>query len=91
MSLGNLSAVVKIDEMEPEMKDFAIETAINAISGKSTEKEIASHIKKIFEDRYQPHWHCIVGRHFGAHVTFEARNYIYFYIGPIGILLFKSA
>ena len=91
MAQHNLNAVIKICEMEQEMKDFAIETGIYATQAKSTEQEISSYIKKVFEERFQPSWHCIVGRNFGAHVTFEARNYIYFYIGQMGVLLFKSA
>ena len=91
MAQHNLNAVIKICEMDQEMKDFAIETGIQATQAKSTEQEIASYIKKIFEERFQPNWHCIVGRNFGAHVTFEAKNYIYFYIGQMGVLLFKSA
>ena len=91
MAQHNLNAVIKICEMEQEMKDFAVETGIYATQTKSTEQEISSYIKKVFEERFQPSWHCIVGRNFGAHVTFEARNYIYFYIGQMGVLLFKSA
>ena len=78
-------------EMDQEMQGYAIETGIRAAQDKSTEQEIASYIKKTFEEKYQPNWHCIVGRNFGAHVTFEAKNYIYFYIGQMGVLLFKSA
>lgn len=48
-------------------------------------------MKAAFESRYLPTWHCIVGRNFGAFVTHESRNYCYFYIGQMGILIFKSA
>ena len=33
------------------------------------EKDIAQHIKKTFDDRKGPTWHCIVGRNFGSFVT----------------------
>lgn len=33
------------------------------------EKDIAQHIKKTFDDRKGPTWHCIVGRNFGSYVT----------------------
>lgn len=91
MAQHTLTAVIKICEMDQEMQGYAIETGIRAAQDKSTEQEIASYIKKTFEEKYQPNWHCIVGRNFGAHVTFEAKNYIYFYIGQMGVLLFKSA
>mmetsp|Transcript_9409 Transcript_9409/g.14011 ORF Transcript_9409/g.14011 Transcript_9409/m.14011 type:complete len:90 (+) Transcript_9409:172-441(+) len=83
--------IIKIDEMEETMREFAKETALTAIQNKSTEKEIATYIKEVFERHYQTDWHCIVGRHFGAQVTFEAKHYIYMYVGQTGILLFKSA
>lgn len=35
-------------------------------------------------------WHCIVGRNFGSYVTHETKNFIYFYLGQVAILLFKS-
>ena len=67
--------------------------------------------------RYNPTWHCIVGRNFGSYVTHETRctevplvqciayvsktvvniccnptirHFIYFYLGQVAVLLFKS-
>ncbi|CAB4394070.1 unnamed protein product [Rhizophagus irregularis] len=40
--------------------------------------------------RHGTTWHCIVGRNFGSYVTHETKHFIYFYIGNIAILLFKS-
>ena len=34
--------------------------------------------------------HCIVGRNFGSYVTHESKHFVYFYIGQIAVLLFKS-
>ena len=34
-------------------------------------KDIAMVIKRKFDDKYNPSWHCIVGRTFGSYVTFE--------------------
>lgn len=31
------------------------------------EKDIASFIKKEFDRKHSPTWHCIVGRNFGEH------------------------
>ncbi|KAF6215626.1 hypothetical protein GE061_010382 [Apolygus lucorum] len=52
--------------------------------------DIAAHIKKEFDKKYNPTWHCIVGRNFGSYVTHETRHFIYFYLGQVAILLFKS-
>ncbi|KOB65614.1 Cytoplasmic dynein light chain 2 [Operophtera brumata] len=45
---------------------------------------------KEFDKKYNPTWHCIVGRNFGSYVTHETRHFIYFYLGQVAILLFKS-
>jgi Dynein light chain type 1 len=34
--------------------------------------------------------HVIVGRNFGSYVTHETKHFIYFYLGQVAILLFKS-
>lgn len=47
-------------------------------------------IKKEFDKKYGPTFHCIVGRNFGSYVTHESRHFIYFYLGQVAILLFKS-
>ena len=54
------------------------------------EKDIAAYIKKEFDKKYNPTWHCIVGRNFGSYVTHETKHFIYFYLGQVAILLFKS-
>ena len=50
----------------------------------------AAFIKNEFDRRYNPTWHCIVGRNFGSTVTHESKHFIYFYLGQVAILLFKS-
>lgn len=83
--------VVKSTDMEQEMLDFAITTVQNAYERFNTEKEIAQEMKRAFEAAYTPIWHCIVGRLFSSYVTHEAKHYLYFYIGQMGVMIFKSA
>jgi dynein light chain LC8-type len=45
------------------------------------EKDIASFIRREFEAKYNPTWHCIVGRNFGSFITHETKHFIYFYTG----------
>lgn len=47
-------------------------------------------IKKEFDKKYGPTFHCIVGRNFGSYVTHETKHFIYFYLGQVAVLLFKS-
>ena len=43
-----------------------------------------------FDKKYGPTWHAVVGRNFGSYVTHETKNFIYFYLGQVAVLLFKS-
>ena len=88
MTLGK--PVIKNVEMEDEMRDFAIGQAIDALEKASTERDVASLLKKNFEEKYESVWHCIVGRNFGGYVTHEVGRYIYFYIGQKGFLIFST-
>lgn len=83
-------ATVKIVDMSKDMENFAILCAQEGAEKYNTEKDIASHIKKEFDRKYTPTWHCFVGRNFGSFVTHETHHYIYFYLGQIGVMIFKS-
>lgn len=69
---------------------IAIDSMILLISIGFDFQDIAAFIKKEFDKKYNPTWHCIVGRNFGSYVTHETRHFIYFYLGQVAILLFKS-
>ncbi|KAL1239731.1 Dynein light chain 1,cytoplasmic [Trichinella pseudospiralis] len=83
-------AVIKNSDMSEEMQAHAIECAQKAMENCNIEKDIASYIKKEFDKRWSPTWHCVVGRNFGSYVTHETKNFIYFYLGQVAILLFRS-
>ncbi|CAG5091328.1 Oidioi.mRNA.OKI2018_I69.PAR.g12975.t1.cds [Oikopleura dioica] len=83
-------AVIKNADMSEDMQADVVECASQALDKYNIEKDIAAFIKKEFDKRYSPTWHCIVGRNFGSYVTHETKNFIYFYLGSVAILLFKS-
>nr|CDS16764.1 dynein light chain [Echinococcus granulosus] len=83
-------AIVKNTDMSEEMQQRAIECAEEALDRYNIEKDIAAHIKKLFDKEFSPTWHCVVGRNFGSYVTHEENKFIYFYLGHIAILLYKS-
>ncbi|VDL49917.1 unnamed protein product [Hymenolepis diminuta] len=83
-------AVVKNADMTEEMQQRAVDCAREAMDKFNIEKDIAAHIKKEFDRHYNPTWHCIVGRNFGSYVTHETKHFIYFYMGQVAVLLFKS-
>lgn len=74
----------------PPTQQDAIDVAQQALEKYTVEKDIAAYIKKEFDKKHNPTWHCIVGRNFGSYVTHETRHFIYFYLGQVAILLFKS-
>ncbi|KAF0982563.1 hypothetical protein C9374_003699 [Naegleria lovaniensis] len=83
-------AVIKNADMEENMQRDAVDIASQALDKFNIEKDIAAHIKKEFDKKYNPTWHCVVGRNFGSYVTHETKHFIYFYLGQVAVLLFKS-
>ncbi len=54
---------------------------------------MANYIKRNLEEKYRDKdvcWHVIVGRHFGGFLTYQEKNYTYFYIGQVGFLIFAT-
>lgn len=47
---------------------------LQALEKYNIEKDIAAYIKKEFDKKYGPTWHCIVGRNFGAAARREGRS-----------------
>uniref|UniRef100_A0A914LJ02 Dynein light chain n=1 Tax=Meloidogyne incognita TaxID=6306 RepID=A0A914LJ02_MELIC len=100
--MGDRKAVIKNADMTEEMQTEAIDCATQALESNekkffeilnfryNIEKDIAAYIKKEFDKKFNPTWHCIVGRNFGSYVTHETKHFIYFYLGQVAILLFKS-
>ncbi|KAF8534828.1 dynein light chain type 1-domain-containing protein [Trichophaea hybrida] len=77
--------------MSDEMSLAAQEVAKKAMKENNVEKDIAQMIKKDFDQKYGNTWHCIVGRNFGSFVTHETKHFIYFYVGNLAVLLYKTA
>lgn len=44
---------------------MASDGSVQALEKYNVEKDIAAFIKKEFDKKYNPTWHCIVGRNFG--------------------------
>jgi dynein light chain LC8-type len=80
-------AVVRINEMPPEMAEEAFIHGMDALETQFNESDMAAYVKEKFEEQYGGLWHCFVGRNFGAFVTHEENKIIYFYIQQTGFLL----
>jgi len=82
--------VVKALDMVEEVKEHAISAAKEALAEYKLERDVAKQVKQIFDKKYEPTWHCIVGKSFGSFVTHETNCFIYFYVDDIAFLLWKS-
>mmetsp|Transcript_78271 Transcript_78271/g.155115 ORF Transcript_78271/g.155115 Transcript_78271/m.155115 type:complete len:90 (-) Transcript_78271:137-406(-) len=88
--MGDRKAEIKTVDMAQPLQEEAIELAREAMDRFNTERDIANHIKKELDKRHTPFWHVIVGRNFGSYVTHETKQYLYFYLGQLAILIFKA-
>ncbi|XP_006835839.1 PREDICTED: dynein light chain 1, cytoplasmic-like [Chrysochloris asiatica] len=75
--------MIKTAHLSEEMQQASIERAMQVLEKHSIDKDIVAHIKKEFDKKYNPTWHCIVWTH-------ETKHFIYFYLRQVAILLFKS-
>ncbi|KAI5809465.1 dynein light chain type 1-domain-containing protein [Pyronema omphalodes] len=89
--VAELKTTVKSVDMAEDMAAAAQEVAKKAMKENNVEKDIAQMIKKEFDAKYGNTWHCIVGRNFGSFVTHETKHFIYFYVGNLAVLLYKTA
>ncbi|KAE9609704.1 hypothetical protein Lal_00006782 [Lupinus albus] len=97
--IETLSSVVKhlqvkvlVSDMPSFMQVHAFRCARRTCDSfdKFSSKHIAHNIKKEFDKAYGPVWHCIVGSSFGSFVTHSTGCFLYFSIGNLYILLFKT-
>eukprot|EP01056_Protomagalhaensia_sp_Gyna25_P001099 Protomagalhaensia_sp_Gyna_25__1098@NODE_1536_length_1757_cov_579_362049_g1247_i0_p2_GENE_NODE_1536_length_1757_cov_579_362049_g1247_i0NODE_1536_length_1757_cov_579_362049_g1247_i0_p2_ORF_typecomplete_len117_score20_65Dynein_light/PF01221_18/6_3e27PEPutilisers_N/PF05524_13/0_1_NODE_1536_length_1757_cov_579_362049_g1247_i012401590 len=89
-SLNRSDVEVRNKDMSDEHLEAAIDLACEAVATFKTELEVAEFIKQNFDVRFGPKWHCVVGRHFASHVSYEPNHYVYLKVGREVILLFKS-
>lgn len=89
-------AVVKLsgfDKESPEemrMQETIISCAQYSLEHFNGEKDMSSYIKQELDRRFMPTWHVAVGRSFGGCASHEARRFLYFYIGQMGFMVFKT-
>ena len=83
-------AVIKSTDMSEEMQQAAVDCTCQAMDRYNVEKDIAAFVKKEFDKKFNPTWHCIIGRNFGSYVTHETKHFVYLYLGQVAVLLFKS-
>ena len=86
--------VIKNTDMSEEMQATVFKIATEAPEQYNFEKDIAAYVKREFEKEtgasWNSPWNCIAGKDFGASVAHEKGKFIYFYIGYMAFMLFKT-
>lgn len=88
--MGDRQVTIQSAEMSEEMQKIVIDYSIRAIQKYRMEKDIAASIKNEFDKKFEPTWHCIVGKKFGSLVSHEPNQFIYFNVGQTAVLLFRA-
>ncbi|CAH8479375.1 unnamed protein product [Heterobilharzia americana] len=88
--INERKAVIKYVEMSKEMQQDAVQSAAIAIDKYHDDKDIALFLKKEFDRKYEPTWHCVIGSKFSSYVTHIKQFCIYFSLEDRGVLLFKT-
>ncbi|CAK9145593.1 unnamed protein product [Ilex paraguariensis] len=61
--------IIKSADMKDDMQKEAVDIAIAAFEKNSVEKDVAEQIKKEFDKKHGPTWHCIVGKNFVVYIV----------------------
>ena len=79
-------------ELPTAMKDEAVTHLIDVVqtNPNAIEKDIATDMKKYFDQKYGQTWHCIVGKGFGCSIAYDTQFLLFFQADQHYILLFKS-
>ncbi len=70
--MSERKAVIKNADMNQELQEDAVDVAARVIACLERRdvtvqlRVLAAYIKKEFDQKYSPTWHCIVGRNFGG-------------------------
>ncbi|KAL3994841.1 Dynein light chain type 1 family protein [Acanthocheilonema viteae] len=80
--------IIRSTNFDEKLQEIVKEVAKQALTHCSTENEVASTLKKYFDEMTGPCWHCIVGRNFGSHV--ECILYAHLIYSRIAIILYKT-
>ena len=77
-------------EIDSSMKDTCVRLVDEALDKYTIEKDVATSVKKAFDEKYGGTWHCVVGRNFGCSVTHETKYLLFFQMEETYILMFCS-
>ncbi|KRX07222.1 hypothetical protein PPERSA_00379 [Pseudocohnilembus persalinus] len=90
--------VIKATDMDQKLLKEVIEHAKDALrqlggkkeSGSCPEREVANWIKEKLDKDHPYGWNCVVGRSFGSHIVHRTKNYVFFQVAELSILVWKA-
>ena len=74
-------------DMKKDAENKARELILN--HDEINQAEVCKLIKGYFDYKYQPNWHCVIGKNFYTTFSHEENKFIFIKIGDISLLLFK--
>lgn len=83
-------AIVKHADMPDELTNFVTAEAKAAMVDARIEKDIATTLKKKMDETQAGSWHVVVGQSFGVSLTHETRYIVFFSIGLLNFVVFKT-
>ena len=91
-SMSPLRATVLRADMSTDAVALAVQVATDAIllAGAEDHRGIAKTLKEEFDRELMPAWQCVVGQRFGSFVTHASGTFVYFMVGDLAILLFRT-
>jgi dynein light chain LC8-type len=77
-------------ELPEAMVTQAVKMIDLSFDKKMIEKDVATEVKKAFDEEHGGTWHCVVGRNFGCSVTHQTKYLVFFQLDQSFVLLFCS-
>jgi len=72
-------------------QSLCIEKAGESIDSCKTPKDAARVLKELWDEKYPLHpWHCIIGKHFAASISFQSKKIIFFTIDQHNVMLYQT-
>jgi dynein light chain LC8-type len=84
-----LKPVIHKSDTPSDVKQRAIDLAVESMTKFNIEKDMAEYMKKKFDDELIEGWQCVIGKDFAVSLSHESKNFLFFSIEKTYFLLFK--
>lgn len=81
-------------DIPDDMLEDAVKQALAGLEQYPAQEDgikLAEQMKRYFDEKWGPYWHIVAGRNFGCHAVHEKQRFVYFYIGQVAFMLYKSS